>query len=205
VAAGPPPPPARRGTLSAWLLAFGVLIVGGLVNRFRSDEWVQDLVARPIGLAVVAVVAVFMLGALGTWARPQARRPLVWAVLVNAAINTGVLMLANRLGWLRGTVVRPSLQLQALVYGLGFVALTLVPLALYRWLADRSRVLALGAYMAFVAAFSAASVPVERSYLASGVYVFENGYSMVADILWGVICLLFALALYQSLELSARK
>jgi hypothetical protein len=192
----------RRMWTAAAVVSF--LTGGRFVNVFRSTPKVQDLVAHPLGTIGIALAAMVMVGALIHWGRRSENRPVAMVTLLCTAINTAILALANHYAWFGGTVVRPPLHVQMLVYGMAFLGLTLPPLLLYRRLESRSPILALIAYLAFVVAFSAASAPVERDFVAKGVYVFSPGYTMATDILWGVAWYLFALSVYQTLMRTGR-
>jgi hypothetical protein len=91
---------------------------------------------------------------------------------------------------------------QLLVYGpavLGFVAL---PLAIFRWLRKKSPTTAMLTYWAIVALFSIGSGFAEKSFLATGTYVFGRGYSVAWDVAWGAAQYAFALGLYLGLTLD---
>jgi hypothetical protein len=88
------------------------------------------------------------------------------------------------------------------VYGADFVWFVAGPLAGYCWLARRSPTAAWLAYLGWVAFFSLATIPAEQGLFAAGAYVFGHGYTITADILWGV--LMYGVALGLFLLLNAR-
>ena len=188
--------------LSVMLIGIGTVVIGTLTNRMRGDVRLQDQLATPTGMALLIIFDVITFAALISWGWLPRRRAVLWAVIVTSALNVGTLLLANSLGWLGGTAFRPSPELQLLVYGADLVWLVAVPLAGYRWLAQRFPTVALLAYVAWVAIFSLATIPVEQGFLAAGTYVFGHGYTMGTDILWGV--LMYAVALGSFLVLEHR-
>jgi len=49
------------------------------------------------------------------------------------------------------------------------------------------------------------SVPALRGYLARGVYVMGNGYSIFWDVTWGVLLYAAALAIYETQERTTER
>jgi hypothetical protein len=183
-------------------LVFGVcaVAVGMVTRRFRGDIGFQDWLATPVGVGASGALALATLVSFVLWNVASDKRALLFAVLSVTVANAALLGLAVRVGWLAGTAFRPPLWQQALAYGPGLLCFLAVPLAIHRWIAMRSRWGAALVYFAIVAAVSAASVPVERGFLARGEYVFGGSYNMAWDIAWGAAQFLIGLALYLMLE-----
>jgi hypothetical protein len=187
-----------RGRATPFVIV--AILLWALVPRFRADTAVQDALATPLGLLVSLVLAAATIGTLILWNWPVDRRPFLWAILVTTALDTLLLVLAEREHWLGGTVVRPSTFLLVTIYGAAFVAFTAVPLGVYRRIAAASPRAAVAVYLVIVIALSAASVPVLEDWLQRGIYVFDRGYSIAWDVTWGAVQWLFALGLYEVLR-----
>lgn len=178
------------------LIGLGAVGISTLTNRTRGDVGLQNQLASPLWMSILLLFDVLTLSALLLWGWSGRRRPWLWAVIVTSVLNIALLLLATRVGWLGGTAFRPSPALQLLVYGVDFVWFVAVPLAGYRWLALRLPAVALLAYTGWVVFFSVATIPVEQGLLAAGIYVFGHGYTMITDILWGVLMSAVALGLF---------
>ena len=189
---------SRRVALAASFYV-SCLVAGSVMSRFRGDEQFQDTLATPLGTLALCVLATVTIASLLAWNHARPNRPFSIALLVTTALNLAALLMVVQVGWLSGTAFRSPLAQQLLVYGPGFVAFTGVPLGIYRWVAARSRVLALLVYGGWVLAVSVATVPTLHTFLARGVYVFGHGYDMAWDVGWGIAQYAIALALYEVL------
>jgi len=185
----------------AFVLA--MLVLTAVAPRFRESTSLQDFMAGPPGLFVAVFIAASTVGTLIWWNWSRERRPFVVAVLVTSVLETGPLFYGQHVGWLGGIAFRSSVALQLLIYGPALIGVLAVPLGVYRWIAGRSRKGALIVFFAIVAAVSIASVPVEQDWLKRGVYAFDNGYSIAADVFWGAAQYLFGLGLYELLRWRA--
>ena len=85
-------------------------------------------------------------------------RALLIASGVTTALNLGVLMVADSVGWLGGIAFRPSVAERTLIYGPAILCFIALPLAIYRWLRAMSECVAVVTYLAMVAAFSLVSI-----------------------------------------------
>lgn len=194
---------ARLSALRGRAAPFAIVAIAlwWLVPRFRADTAVQDSLATPGGLVLSAILATATVGTLVLWNWPAERRPFLWAVLVTTVLDTVLVVIAEQLHWLGGTVVRPNTLLEVMIYGAAFVAFAGVPLGIYRWISGFSKIAALAVYIGIVIALSAASVPVLKDWLQRGIYVFDHGYSIAWDVAWGAAQWLVALGLYEALRL----
>jgi hypothetical protein len=197
----PDPPASRRG----WaLVALCFVVAPSIGRRFRYDGALQDFFTRPWGTALAIVLVGVYLAVLLRWSGRDRER---LALLAGVAAGTGLVFLELTLihvhGWFGGTMVRPPLATQLMVYGPHIFAVGLGPLALYRWMARRWSVAALAVYFAWVVFFSWATAPVENDFIARGVLAFRNGFHMREDILWGGLFYLLALSVYLGLARDA--
>jgi hypothetical protein len=81
----------------------------------------------------------------------------------------------------------------------------MAPLAMYHRVSRVSEGWAQVTYLALVAAFSLASIPVLQVFLARGIFVFGGGYSVAWDVTWGATQYLVALILYRWIVSIRRK
>lgn len=188
---------------AAVVIVAGSLTAWALTNRMRSGLHLQDLLAGPFGMVALPILVGATLGAVIYWGWPRQRRAYLWSVLVTGALSMGVLVYANRVGWLGGTTFRPALWVQGCVYGLAMTGIVALTLGAYRLLARRSKILALAVYLGWVAMFSVLSVPALRGFLATGAYVMRHGYTIFWDVLWGILLHLVGLGLYLALDRRA--
>src|SRR5262249_10311244 len=145
----------------------------------------QSSLGSPAGVVLMSLFAALFATALMRWSRGDRERQLaLGSAGAGTALTLVLLIVIHRDRWLGGTAFRAPLALQLFVYAPHIYAAALLPLALYRLLA-RWPVVALGAYFAWIALFSWATVPVERGFVANGVYAFQADYTMREDVLWG--------------------
>lgn len=107
-------------------------------------------------------------------------------------------------GFYAGPAFRAPVLTQALLYGmslLGDVALILLG---YRWLAARRRWLAVLAYGLLLLALLPATRLVDQRLLTSGEFIFQHGYTIGWDIVYGEVLFVVPLLLYELLRLRLR-
>ncbi len=92
----------------------------------------------------------------------------------------------------------------ALLTGLQAIALFALFLLVYRWLAVRWPRLALLAYGLLVLLVIAGTLVGDQSFLRSGMYVFQGGYSIQTDVVYGVVIFCLPLVLYHIIRQSQR-
>jgi len=188
------------GRVAAAVLVAGAVVANLLPGRLRTDLGLQDALATPAGYAGLTVAVVAVIGSLVVVSRRAGWRPYLWACLAPGLVSFGMLQVAQRVGWLGGTVVRPGPAVQFGVYGLAMIGVIVLPLGLFRLLRPRHPVWAYTAYVLFAAGYAAASVPALRGYLANGAYVMGHGYSIFWDVTWGVLLHAAGLGLDRGLE-----
>lgn len=183
------------------VMGLGAVAAAAIGRRMRYDLALQDFLAGPVGAALMGLLVAVIVGAALRWSgRDRDRRAFLAGAGVGTLLALGELVLADVYGWIGGTLVRPPLWTRLLVFGPHIFALALFPLALYRALARALPIAALLVYLGWVGFFSWATVPVERAFMAQGIFSVHNGFTVREDVLWGALFYLLALAAYLALR-----
>lgn len=195
-----------RERLSVKYKGWGILVgacpvVAAIVGRrMRYDPSSQDFLASAPGICLLVLLWLGFATGVHGWTRGHRERQIF---LASTAAGAGLIMVVvafgNVYGWMGGIVTRSPFFIQLLVYGLHVFAMVLIPLAAYRRAAFCWPIGALIGYLTWVGIFSWISVPAERSFIAQGIVIYQNGYTMREDILWGAVMYLLALCIYRGL------
>jgi hypothetical protein len=100
--------------------------------------------------------------------------------------------------------IQAPLFVLALLTGLQALALFALFLLAYRWLAVRWPRLALLAYGLLVLLVIAGTLVGDQSFLRSGMYVFQGGYTIETDVVYGVVIFCLPLVLYHIIRQRQR-
>ena len=184
----------------------GALATCGLVSGYVADalngaipSFHQVLQLPAVGVLVILITLV-TISALLLWARQGGssdRKAFVAALLVAAGVAMLFHALAQALGWWGGLFFQAPLFILAPLTGLQALALFALFLLAYRWLAVRWPRLALVAYGVLVLLVMAGTLVGDQSLLRSGMYVFQGGYTIQTDVVYGVVIFCLPLVLYS--------
>jgi hypothetical protein len=184
----------------------GAIATCGLVVGYMADalegaipSFHQVLQLPAMGVLVILITLV-TIAALVLWAREGGsgdRQAFVAALLVAAGVAMLFHALAQALGWWAGLFFQAPLFVLALLTGLQALALFALFVLAYRWLAVRWPRLALLAYGVLVLLIMAGTLVGDQSLLRSGMYVFQGGYSIQTDVVYGAVIFCLPLVLYS--------
>jgi hypothetical protein len=171
-------------------LAFGGLLLGAAAGSqmVLSPPSIQQLVQEPMGSALVVLLAGVTVASLLAWGRESGhpdRRAGVAAITFGMIAVTIVNVIAPAAGLWGGPVFDGPLVPLALLTGLKSALYIGLALALFRWLARRSAVLAGAVCALILAALIPVTVLADEAVLRSGVLTFGAGYTVWHDVLLG--------------------
>jgi hypothetical protein len=126
------------------------------------------------------------------------RGPFVVAVLITGALAAAFQGIAPVVGWFGGVAFEPPLLLQVMVYGWSLTAAAALFLAIYRALVACFVQLGLLVYVLIVLLLGLGTALGDRMYLESGVFEFENGYTVFSDVLYLFALLGLPLAIFEA-------
>ena len=179
------------------------LVVGYVADTLEGTlPSFHEVLQLPAVGIVVALIAVMTTGALVLWAQQNGsaeRKAFVTAILVAAGVAMLFHALAQALGWWSGLFFQAPLFVLTLLTGLQALALFALFLLAYRWLASRRPRLALLLYAVLLLLLIAGTIVGDQAFLRSGMYVFQAGYSIQTDVLYGVVIFCLPLLLYYAL------
>jgi hypothetical protein len=195
----------------AWLL--GAIATFGLVVGYVTDtlegaipSFHQVLQLPAVGV-MVTLITLVTTAALVLWAQQGGsgdRKAFVAAILVAGGVAILFHALAQGLGWWSGLFFQAPLFVLALLTGLQAIALFALFLLAYRWLAVRWPRLALLVYGLLVLLVIAGTLVGDQSLLRSGMYVFQGGYTIATDVVYGVVIFCLPLVLYHIIRQRQR-
>jgi hypothetical protein len=184
----------------------GALATCGLVVGYVADTLegaipsFHQVLQLPAAGVMVILITLVTIAALLLWARQGGsgdRKAFAVAILVAAGVAMLFHALAQALGWWGGLFFQAPLFVLALLTGLQALALFALFLFAYRWLAARWLRLALLAYGVLVLLVIAGTLVGDQSFLRSGMYVFQGGYSIQTDVVYGGLIFCLPLLLYH--------
>ncbi len=194
----------NKARLLGAIATFG-LVVGYVADTLEGaiPSFHQVLQLPAVGV-MVTLITLVTTAALVLWAQQGGsgdRKAFVAAILVAGGVAMLFHALAQALGWWGGLFFQAPLFVLALLTGLQAIALFLL---VYRWLAVRWPRLALLAYGLLVLLVIAGTLVGDQSFLRSGMYVFQGGYSIQTDVVYGVVIFCLPLVLYHIIRQSQR-
>jgi len=168
--------------------------VGCLVElSTRFPPHLHDLLKQPLARAALAILVIVTIGAAS-----RMERSFAVAVIGCGAFCGLTGVIAVLAGWWSGPAFDMPWPAVGSVYwlgGMGYFAAFLYP---YRWLAERSTLRARVAYVTGVLVFVAlATYAGDIVCLRLGVYLFQAGYSIAHDVLYGVVLFLSPFLVYD--------
>lgn len=190
----------NKARLLGALATFG-LVVGYVADTLEGaiPAFHQVLQLPAVGV-MVTLITLVTIAALVLWAQQGGcadRKAFVAAILVAGGVAMLFHALAQTLGWWEGLFFQAPLFVLALLTGLQALALLALFLLAYRWLAVRWPRLAVLAYGLLVLLVIAGTIVGDQSFLRSGTYVFQGGYTIQTDVIYGVVIFCLPLVLYH--------
>jgi hypothetical protein len=191
----------------------GVIATFGLVVGFLADALEGAIpsfhlvLQQPAVVIMVPIITLVTITALVLWAQqggPVDRKAFVAAILAAGGLTILFHALAQALGWWGGLFFQAPLFVLALLTGLQAIALFALFLLAYRWLAVRWPRLALLAYGLLMLLVIAGTIVGDQSFLRSGMYVFQGGYTIGTDVVYGVVIFCIPLLLYHIIRRRQR-
>jgi hypothetical protein len=184
----------------------GVVATWGLVVGYVADTLegaipsFHQVLQLPVVGVIVTLITLVTTATLVLWAQ-QGRsgdcKAFVAAILVAAGGAMLFHALAQALGWWSDLFFQAPLFVLALLTGLQALAFFALFLLAYRWLAVRWPRLALSAYSLLVLLVMAGTLVGDQAFLRSGMYVFQGGYTIETDVIYGVVIFCLPLLLYH--------
>jgi len=184
------------GAIATFGLAVGYLAdaLEGTIPSFHQG------LQQPASIVLVSIITLVTSAALLLWAQQAGsadRKAFVAAILVAGGVTMLFHALAQAVGWWSGVFFQAPLFVLALLTGLQAIALFALFLLAYRWLAVRWPRLALLAYGLLVLLVITGTIVGDQFLLASGIYVFQGGYTIGTDVVYGVVIFCLPLLLYH--------
>lgn len=197
----------NKARLPGAIATFG-LAVGYLADTLEGTiPSFHQVLQQPAIIVLMPIITLVTIAALVLWARQGGsadREAFVAAILVAGAVTLLFHALAQAVGWWSGFFFQAPLFVLALLTGLQAIALFALFLLAYRWLAVRWPRLALLAYGLLVLLVIAGTIVGDQSLLASGTYVFQGGYTIGTDVVYGVVIFCLPLLLYHLIRQHPR-
>jgi hypothetical protein len=194
-----------RSLIATW--AGGFVLVSVAARLLRDDVGgFQSWAAKaPLEIALCAVAA-GTLFAFARWGRQgdAERRAFTMAILANSTWILGVQAIAPYAGWWGGVAMQPPIPLQVALYGVSLIAVVALFLGLYASGSRRRRSLGLGIAAATVISMAMATVAGDRTLLARGTLVFDNGYTVASDVIYAVAMFSLPPLVYEIARRAAR-
>jgi len=191
----------------------GAIAILGLVVGYLGDALegaipsFHQVLQQPATIILVPIITLVTMSTLVLWAvqrRSVDRKAFIAAILISGVLTILFHVLAQALGWWGGLFFQAPLFVLALLTGLQAIALFAFFLLTYRWLAVRWPRLALLAYGLLLLLVIAGTIIGDQSFLSSGMYVFQGGYSIGTDVVYGVVIFCLPLLLYHIIRRSQR-
>jgi len=199
--------PGNKVQLLAVIATCG-LVLGYVADTLEGTipSFHQVLQLPVVGVMVILITLVTS-AAVVLWAQQGGsddRKAFVSAILLTAGVAMLFHALAQAVGWWSGHFFQAPVFVLTLLTGLQAIAFFALFLLAYRWLAVRWPRLALVAYSVLVLLVIAGTLVGDQAFLRSGMYVFQGGYSIQADVIYGVGIFCLPLLLYQVIRQRRR-